>query len=114
MSLREALLRFGVKAFAQANILLHQVKHAITRLQENPGSLLPTLLPSLPDAHENSSARVHVVYPEVEPEKEPLGATVHSPLLSVGRVVPCSQVPWCSPVRVGIDMNSIGNRRQNE
>ena len=66
ISLREALLRFGIREFAQANTLLHQVKHSMTQLQESPltpAQLIPAASNSVLDSH---PARVYVVYPEAD------------------------------------------------
>jgi Uncharacterized protein conserved in bacteria len=59
ISLREALLRFGIREFAQANTLLHQVKHSITQLQErlpSPVQLIPAALNS--EHHSDSGSRL--------------------------------------------------------
>ncbi|ORM61868.1 hypothetical protein HA45_19855 [Pantoea rodasii] len=66
ISLREALLRFGIREFAQANTLLHQVKHSMTQLQESlhsPVQLIPAAPSGVQDSH---PSRVYVVYPDAD------------------------------------------------
>ncbi|WAH61918.1 hypothetical protein LZ023_35650 (plasmid) [Pseudomonas silvicola] len=62
ISLREALLRFGIGIqLAQANTLLHQVKHSITQLQErlpSPVQLIPAALNS---EYHSDPARVYAI-----------------------------------------------------
>jgi len=80
ISLREALLRFGIREFAQANTLLHQVKHSMTQLQEgllSPVQLIPA---ALNQSQENTPTRVYVVYPDAD-EQSAMHATP-SPLKS--------------------------------
>lgn len=68
-SLREALLRFGVKEIAQANTLLHQVKHSLVRLQAKPASPMPVQRVPIHNQPE-SSTHVYVVYPEAEVQQD--------------------------------------------
>lgn len=64
LSLREALLRFGVKAFAQVNALLHQVKHTIARFENGSAPAVELLSTSAYGESEGNTARVYVVYPD--------------------------------------------------
>lgn len=70
ISLREALLRFGIREFAQANTLLHQVKHSITQLQERLPSPMQLIPAALNSEHHSHPARVYVVYPDADEQQD--------------------------------------------